>query len=127
VGQRADGGGGIGGEFFKRGSALLDRPTRINFENFGSHRRSLVTALIEGHLGPARENKCTHGLPKGSVLEGLPKFRSVFDGGLARRQKLELEESVTDVVLFACVVGVVMLGLGVDVGAVIVWLRRRWL
>jgi hypothetical protein len=34
---------------------------------------------------------------------------------------------VTDVVLFACVVGVVMLGLGVDIGAVIVWLRRRWL
>jgi hypothetical protein len=34
---------------------------------------------------------------------------------------------VTDVVLFAFVVGVVMLGLGVDVGAVIVWLRRRWL
>ena len=60
----------------------------------------------QGHLGPARGNKRTHGLPKGSVLEGLPKFRSVFDGGLARRQKLELEESVTDVVLFACVVGV---------------------
>jgi len=34
---------------------------------------------------------------------------------------------VTDVVLFACVVGVVMLGLGVDIGTVIVWLRRRWL
>jgi len=34
---------------------------------------------------------------------------------------------VTDVVLFACVVGVVMLGLGVDIGAVIVWLHRRWL
>jgi hypothetical protein len=34
---------------------------------------------------------------------------------------------VIDVVLFACVVGVVMLGLGVDIWTVIVWLRRRWL
>ena len=39
----------------------------------------------------------------------------------------EVEELVTDVVLFACVVGVVMLGLGVDIGTVIVWLHRRWL
>ena len=37
-----------------------------------------------------------------------------------------VEELVTDVVLFACVIGVVMLGLGVNIGMVIVWLRRRW-
>ena len=94
---------------------------------FGSHRRSPTLALIEGHLGPVRENKRTGGLPTGSVLEGQPKFRSVSGSGPARRRKLEVEESVTDVVLFACVVGVVMLGLGVDIGAVIVWLHRRWL
>ena len=37
-----------------------------------------------------------------------------------------VEELVIDVVLFACVIGVVMLGLGVNIGMVIVWLRRRW-
>ena len=37
-----------------------------------------------------------------------------------------VEELVIDVVLYACVIGVVMLGLGVDVGMAIVWLRRRW-
>jgi hypothetical protein len=31
-----------------------------------------------------------------------------------------------DAVLFVCVIGAVVLAVGVDVGMLIVWLRRRW-
>jgi hypothetical protein len=33
---------------------------------------------------------------------------------------------VTDILLFAFVVGVVVLAAGIDVAAVIGWVRRRW-
>jgi hypothetical protein len=33
---------------------------------------------------------------------------------------------MTDVLLFICVVGVVALALGLDVAAVVGWLRGRW-
>jgi hypothetical protein len=33
---------------------------------------------------------------------------------------------MTDALLFVLVLGVVMLALGVDLGALIGWLRRRW-
>ena len=53
--------------------------------------------------------------------------RSESSGGLGDDSALTMVEGlVIDVVLFACVIGVVMLGLGVDVGMAIVWLRRRW-
>jgi hypothetical protein len=54
------------------------------------NRWLLVTALIPGHLGPARKNKCTSGLPTGSISEGRRKFCSVFGRGPARRRNLEV-------------------------------------